>query len=60
FADSTATFSLEEAATLPIKPGVPVQVTVPSYRYVMLYNRADPSKKKKVDLEPGKSVTYTF
>jgi serine/threonine-protein kinase len=60
FADPTATFSLEEAATLPIKPGVPVQVTVPSYRYVMLYNRADPSKKKKVDLEPGKSVTYTF
>jgi len=60
FTDSNATFSLEEAPTLVIKPGVSVPVTVPSYRYVMLYNRADPSKKKKVDLAPGKSITFTF
>ena len=60
FADATATFSLDEAPTLVIKPGVPVPVNVPSYRYVMLYNRANPSNKHKVDLQPGGTQSVTF
>jgi len=59
-ADATATFSLDESPQMPIKPGVPVSVNVPSYRYVMVYNRADPLKKKKVDLTPGQPASVSF
>ena len=60
FADATATFSLDEAPTLVIRPGVPASINVPSYRYVMLYNRADPLKKKKIDLVPGQVKSESF
>jgi serine/threonine-protein kinase len=58
--DPAASFGLEDYPQMVIRPGVPIKVDVPKYRYVMLYDRSNPSRKQKVDLKPGQQQSVKF
>lgn len=54
------TFGIEQYPALVVKPGAPVLVTVPSYRFVTLVDRGNPTRKQRVDLRPGQQVSVKF
>ncbi len=54
------TFGIEQYPALTVKPGVAVSITVPSYRYVTLVDRGNPTRTQRVDLRPGQQVSVKF
>ncbi len=60
--DPNTTYGIEEYPTMVIKPGVPQTISVRGYsgNWITVIDRANPSRKQKVDLRPGQQTHLTF
>ena len=60
--DPNTTYGIEEYPTMLIKPGTPVRISVRGYsgNWITVLDRANPSRKQKVDLRPGQQTKLVF